>query len=452
MATDEKMKIDERYQYLQRMQRRYRQAERGTKSALLDEMEAHTGMHRKALLRRLHSDLERKARSRERKPTYGPEVDAALAVIWEASDYVCPERLQPNLVSLAELLARHGELALAPHLKAQLAQISFSTVRRHLPALPLAHRRRRPAAPPNRHQQVIPAYRIPRDTAEPGHFELDLVHHGGDSPEGEYVYTLQLIDVATAWSGRRAILGRSYIVVADALAYLFAQFPFPVRRIHPDNGSEFLNANLLTFLRTNYPHVVLSRSRPRQPNDNRLVEQKNDTLVRQFLGTRRFDTVTQTRYLNSLYTQMDQFYNFIQPVMKQIDKTWVSTHDGQSGYLKRTHDQARSPLERLCATPGFDLPRAQALRAQRDALNPLQLRRAIYAGLHHLFAYPNAQPDQVQDVFQTLADPDRFPEAVAALRAVETMDKPKNGLPTVPTAPTATTASPSSRKEMAMLQ
>ncbi|MBN2393244.1 MAG: integrase, partial [Anaerolineae bacterium] len=61
MATDEKMKIAERYQYLQRMLRRYREADRGTKRALLDEMEAHTGMHRKALLRRLHSDLERKA-------------------------------------------------------------------------------------------------------------------------------------------------------------------------------------------------------------------------------------------------------------------------------------------------------------------------------------------------------------------------------------------------------
>jgi len=452
MATEEKMKIDERYQYLQRMQRRYRQANRSEKRVLLDEMVTHTGMHRKALIRRLGSAVKRRPRTREREKTYGPEVDAALALIWEASDYVCPERLQPNLVSLAELLAHHGELALPPSLKAQLAQISFSTVRRHLPPLPLAQRRRRPAAPPNRHQQVIPAYRIPRDTAEPGHFELDLVHHGGDTPEGEYVYTLQLIDVATAWSGRRAILGRSYIVVADALAYLFAQFPFPVRRIHPDNGSEFLNANLLSFLRTHYPHVVLARSRPRQPNDNRLVEQKNDTLVRQFLGTRRFDTVTQTRYLNTLYTQMDQFYNFIQPVMKQIDKTWVPTHDGQSGYLKRTHDQARSPLERLCDTPDFDTQHAQALRAQRDTLNPLQLRRTIYAGLDHLFAYPNAQSDQVQDVFQTLADPERFPEALAALRAVETMDKPQTGLPTVPTAPTATTASSSSRKETAMLQ
>ena len=452
MATDEKMNIDERYQYLQRMQRRYRQANRGEKTVLLDEMEAHPGQHRKALLRRMHSSLERHTRSQEREKTYGPEVDAALAVIWEASDYVCAERLQPSLVSLAELLARHGELALPPSLKAQLAQISFSTVRRHLPPLPLGHRRRQPPAAPNRHQQAIPAYRIPRDTPEAGHFELDLVHHGGDTPEGEYIYTLQLIDVATGWSGRRAILGRSYLVVADALVYLFAQFPFSVRQIHPDNGSEFLNAHLLTFLRTHYPQVQLSRSRPRQPNDNRLVEQKNATLVRQFLGTRRFDTVTQTRYLNTLYAQMDEFYNCIQPVMKQSDKTWVPTHDGQSGYLKRTHDQAQSPLERLCATPDFDAQRAQTLRAQRDTRNPLQLRRAIYAGLDHLFAYPNAQPGQVQDIFQTLADPDLFPEARAALGAVDTVDNANHALPTVPTAPTTTIDSSSPTKEAAMLR
>jgi hypothetical protein len=32
---------------------------------------------------------------------------------------------------------------------------------------------------------------------EPGHFEVDLVHHGGPSSSGEYVHTLQMIDVAT---------------------------------------------------------------------------------------------------------------------------------------------------------------------------------------------------------------------------------------------------------------
>jgi len=36
----------------------------------------------------------------------------------------------------------------------------------------------------------------------PGHFEVDLVHHSGESTAGEYGHSLQLIDVATGWSER----------------------------------------------------------------------------------------------------------------------------------------------------------------------------------------------------------------------------------------------------------
>ncbi len=57
--------------------------------------------------------------------------------------------------------------------------------------------------------RAIPMQRIPWDTAEPGHFEVDLVHHSGPSTHGDYVHTLQLVDVATGWSERVAVLGRS---------------------------------------------------------------------------------------------------------------------------------------------------------------------------------------------------------------------------------------------------
>ena len=447
MATDEKMNLAERYQYLRRMQRRYRQAQREEKQRLLDEMAQHTGLHRKSLIRRLKQDIQRSPRTGERQPTYGATVDAALALIWEASDYVCPERLTPNLVVLGELLAQHHELLLAPPLRVQLEEISISTVRRHLPPCPLVHRSRKPAAPANRHQQEIPAYRIPRDIAAAGHFEMDLVHHCGAATTGEYVYTLQLIDVATGWSGRRAILGRSYVVVADALAYLLPRFPFPVRRLHPDNGAEFLNAHLLTFLRHTYPHIELARSRPGAPNDNRLVEQKNETLVRYYVGERRFDTVTQTRYLNVLYTWLDPFYNFIQPVMKQIDKFWVPATAARPAYLKRIHDTPRPPLTRLAELQVLSPAHLQVLQDQRAALNPLQLRRQIYQGLDHLFAYPNAAPGEVQNIYQTLADPDQFPEAQAALGAVDTGDKANPALPPVPTASTTTAHTLSLKEE-----
>jgi len=449
MATSEAMNIDERYQYLKRMQPRYRQADRKTKKELLDEMEAYTGLHRKSLIRRLKGNLTRKPRSRERERSYGPEVDEVLLIIWEALDYVCPKRLQPNLVSTGELLATHGELHWSPYLAGKLAAISLSTVRRHLPPAPTTHRRRKPTAPENRHQQKIPAYRIPRDIAEPGHFEMDLVHHCGGVTEGEYLYTLQLVDVATGWSCRRAILGRSYVVVRDALAYLLPRLPFPVRELHPDNGNEFLNDHLLRFLGNDYPHVVPSRSRPSTPNDNRLVEEKNGSVVRHYLGDRRFDTVKQTRYLNTIYENIERFHNFIQPVMKQIDKEWRPPTENRQGYVKRTHDTPRPPVDRLCEIWGTESPKAQALLTQRAQINPLPLRRAIYQDLDHLFAYPNAIPGQVENVFETLADPDRFPDVTIALQAVDTGDKPNGDLTPVPTASTTTESDPFSRKETA---
>lgn len=59
MPQMEPMPIEERYQYLRRMQPRYRAAQRQAKSQLLDEMTTYTGLHRKSLIRLLNSDLRR---------------------------------------------------------------------------------------------------------------------------------------------------------------------------------------------------------------------------------------------------------------------------------------------------------------------------------------------------------------------------------------------------------
>lgn len=425
MATNESMNIDERYKYLRLQRARYQRGNRATKKELLDEMVALTGLHRKSLIRRMNGKLTRQTRGGERKATYGPEVDAALALIWKALDYPCPERMQPNLIPTGQLLAQHGELVWSPHLEAQLAAISISTVRRHLPATSTPHHHRKPAAPQNRYQREMPAYRIARDIAEPGHLEMDLVHHCGAVTEGEYIYTLQVVDVATGWSACRAILGRSYVVMRDALAYMLPRLPFAIREVHPDNGSEFLNAHVMHFLKDAYPQAIRSRSRGGQPNDNRLVEEKNGSVVRYYLGDRRFDTVMQTRFLNTIYAKIDRFRNLLQPVMKQIAKQWMPPTEDRQGYVKRQHDTARPPLNRLCELLGADHPQCQSLYAQRAAINPLQLRTTIYADLDHLFTYPNAAAGQLQNVYETLANPDLFADNAPAQTAVDTVDKPE---------------------------
>jgi hypothetical protein len=229
MPTEDEMTVDERYKYLRHMQKRYAKANHQERKALLDEMEVVTELHRKSLIRLMRGKIKRKQRRQQRGRSYGVEVDDALRVIAESTDYICAERLQPNLVWLAEHLGTHGEMAITPHLLSQLKRISISTVRRRLKRIH-QDQPRLPRKGPGRANQVrreIPTRRIPWDEPEPGHFEVDLVHHSGPAVSGHYVHTLQMVDVNTGWSERVAVLGRSYLVMSDAFRRIETRLPIP---------------------------------------------------------------------------------------------------------------------------------------------------------------------------------------------------------------------------------
>lgn len=413
------MDLKARTTYLSVMQARYWKAEnRKGKSDLLDEMVRATGMNRNYLIQKLRYPVKRKQRSRERGNSYGPEIERILAKVSQAQQDICAERLKGYLLETAANLAQHGRLYLDDYLREQLERISVPTIRRRLKATRKTHQRTPSTGNRNRLQRQIPIRRIPWNVVKPGHCEVDLVHHGGSDPKGQFGYTLQVVDVATGWSGRRAILGRSYVVVADALYTIFKQFPFQVMQLHVDNGSEFLNHLLITFLQQFYPTVELLRSAPRHPNDNRIVEQKNATLVRRFIDNQRLDTVTQIRYLNTIYALLGQCYNLWQPVFHQIDKLYVPATPEQSARIKRIHDRPLPPLERLIATKTLSDNAVLELRSQQHHLDLYASQKRASAMFKHLFAYQCADPDVPENVFQTLANPDLFPAAFAALDVV----------------------------------
>jgi len=361
----------------------------------LDEMQAVTTLERKGLLRLLHADtLDRQPRQRQRSVTYDHHLDDALRMLAETLDYVCAERLQPALPELALQLAAHGELTLTTELLLQLRQASVSTVRRHLahlnqdqPRLPRARPSGQRAA-----ARDIPMRRILWNLQTPGHFETDLVHHCGAVPVGDYVHTLQMIDVATGWSERVAVLGRSQRAMEQGFRRIQARVPFAIVEIHPDNGNEFLNHHLVRFFRDTIKGVLLSRSRPYQKNDNRFVEQKNHTLVRALFGDARFDTLAHQRLLDTLYDKLWLYYNFFQPVLRLRDKQYT-TEQGATK-VHRQWDQAQTPLERLCATGALNAESQARLRALRAQTNPRQLRHEIYQLRDQLFELPLARSPQ----------------------------------------------------------
>jgi len=410
MSTEDEMSIDEERKYLRKMKKRYVKADRKERGQLLDEMEAITGKHRKTLTRLMNGSLERKPRRKQRGKIYGLAVDDALRIIDESLDYICAERLTPNLVWMASHLATHGELDVSPSLLEQLGLISASTVKRRLyqmrseqPRLP----RRKGPKRANNLTRDIPMIRIPWNEQQPGHFEVDLVHHCGLTASGEYVCSLQMLDTATGWSERAGTLGRSYLVMEDAFLCILPRLPFPVLQMHPDNGSEFFNHHMLRFWGERVQGVHLSRSRPYHKNDNRFVEQKNFTLIRAYLGYERLDTVAQTLAVNHLYDRMWLYYNFFQPVMRLEEKIVIPGDDGQPTRVKHRYDEARTPFDRLCETDAITQEHREQLEALRDQTNPRQLRQEIYDWIDYIFSLPNAVPGVTEDVHLTLRAPHR---------------------------------------------
>jgi len=412
MSTSKEMSVDERLKYLRVMRPRYVAAGRRERGRLLDEMVTVTGYGRKYVISLLGGSLKRQPRRGGRGCTYGAEVDAALRVIDETMDYVCAERLTPNLVWLAEHLAQHGEMEVDDALLAQLGQISASTVERHLQRL-RQDRPRLPRKPPSKEPGIlhdIPMLRLPWSIQEPGHFEADLVLHCGSSPKDLFMSTLQWIDVATSWSERRAVLGRSQLVMEDAFRCILSRLPFPVLSIHPDNDGAFFNHHLVRFWGELLPGVSLSRSRPYHKNDNPRVEQKNRTLVRAYFGDYRFDTVAHVLAANRLYDRMWVYYNLFQPVMHLEEKAVIEV-DGQPPRIIRRYDTARTPFDRLCETDAI-LPEHRAqLEALRDATNPRLLHQEILDGVDQLIALPGSIPGRPESVFDTLSHSTVFENA-----------------------------------------
>ena len=382
MPSEEKMSIDERRKYLKLILPRYLKAKRRERGELLTEMEKVTGLHRKSLVRLMHmpslTRAPKKPRFKRRK--YGSAVADVVRVVWESLDYVCAERLTPVLLDTARQLARWDELVLTSEVAEKLSFISRATVQRLLqrfqmdtPKLP-----RRKPQPPNRLLRAIPMGRLSWDTDLPGSFETDLVHHCGVVAAGEYVHTLQLVDIATGWSERVAILGRSQTAMVKGFKRVQERLPFPIKHLHPDNGSEFFNDHLIRYFGEEVTGLRLSRSRPYRKNDNRFVEQKNSTLVRAYVGYERLDNGGQCAALNALYDQLWLYYNLFQPVMHMVEK------EVTEGKLRRKHDQAMPPYQRLLSSGILSAYQKARLASLYTGTNHRQLRNAIYDTIENL--------------------------------------------------------------------
>lgn len=402
MSEQDDMTIDERRNYLHKMWGRYRDATKEEKRQMLDDMEHVTGVHRKSIIRILNGRLSRKKRTRERGPTYGSSVMYLIRKISKALDHPCAERLKPNLAFMAKHMISHGQLKVGDdEALRKLETIRDSTLKRMLANINKSKekiaRKRFPKRKRNTFKESFPMRRIPYDTPEPGHFEVDLVLHCDENHSGDYIHTIQMTDVATGWCEIQAVFGRSYRVMQDGFACILGNLPMPVIEIHPDNGSEFFNQHLLRFWQEKVPDLDISRSRPYHKNDNRFVEENNSSLVRAYIGHGRLDTLRQLMNLREIYEDLAYYHNFFQPVMKTVQKDYVDEI-----HYRRVFDQARPPMDRLAEAGVLTDAHVERLFNLRDKVDILALRERLESNINNLWSARTPNNAISVNVFDTL--------------------------------------------------
>lgn len=123
--------------------------------------------------------------------------------------------------------------------------------------------------------------RKPNPNGQPGYLRLDTIHQG-DQDQVKGVYHINAVDEVTQMEVICAVEKISENYLIPVLEQFIELFPFEIKEIHSDNGSEYINHTVARLL--NKLFIELTESRARQSNDNALVESKNGSIVRKWLG------------------------------------------------------------------------------------------------------------------------------------------------------------------------
>lgn len=365
---------------------RYRRARKKEKGRILDDLIALSGYNRwyaVGLLRgqgkaikvgrrlRLVGDLARSTK-RRRPRIYDGVVLECLKKIWMILDFVCGKRLAAIIPEVIPVLERHHEIALDAATRQKLLSISPATIDRVLTPerRKFVLRGRAGTKPGTLLKRQIPIRTFAEwNEARPGFVEIDLVGHDGGDASGDFCQTLNVTDVASAWTENAAVINKAQVWVFEALKDIRARLPFPLLGIDSDNGSEFINNHLLRYC--HQEKITFTRGRAGKKNDGCFVEQKNYSVVRRAVGYARYDSPTQQRLLNTLYAHLRLYTNYFQPVMKLLSKERIGAK------VKKTYDDPQTPYRRLLSAPGTTETMRQRLQAEYDTLNPAQLKREM---------------------------------------------------------------------------
>ncbi|WGH93780.1 transposase family protein [Auritidibacter ignavus] len=149
---------------------------------------------------------------------------------------------------------------------------------------------------------------------EPGFFEIDTLAHCGPTLNGEFARCVNDTDMHTGWVYTHPMKNNASTHVVDACTQLVNTVPYLVTGLDFDNGSEFINHNLIDWAADR--KIFFTRARPDTKNDQATIESKNNHLVRRYGFSYRYDTATELELLQRLWPLVNDRLNFFTPRKK----------------------------------------------------------------------------------------------------------------------------------------
>jgi transposase InsO family protein len=215
---------------------------------------------------------------------------------------------------------------------------------------------------------AIGVRKAPAPEGRPGFIRIDSVHQGDfDGIKG--LYHINAVDCVTQWQVVASVQTISEAYLLPVIEQMLQQFPFEILGFHADNGSEYVNhrvAQMLDKLRAEF-----TRSRPRNSNDNALVETKNGAVVRKIFGYEHIPQRHAGRFNTFCTEYLNPFLNFHRPCLFATEVL----DPRKPGRIKRVYraKDVMTPLDKLASIPETH----QYLREDITQEHLYQLARAL---------------------------------------------------------------------------
>ena len=369
--------------WLPKLQARYLRRNREGKSRMLDELCDDYQYERKYAIKLLSAGLAPASGKAHPGPARRyEEVQPVVQYIWQKAEQPCGKRLVPILRQWLPYYERRFE-RLSPGHRKLVGQISAATLDRLLaPArAQYAGRGRCGTKPGSLLRCEIPIRTGTWDLSRPGYLEADSVAHCGGSLAGDFIWSLTYTDILSGWTEGGAVWNKGAAGVLGATREVEERLPFALLGFDSDNGGEFLNQHLWSYMREREHAVEFTRSRPYHSDDNAHVEQKNWTHVRQCFGYERHDNPDLVEPMNALVKEAyGKLLNYFHASLKLDHKE----HKG--GKVQRIYGAAQTPLARVLASAQVSPATKERLLQDKARLNPFALKQVVTRSMRGISA------------------------------------------------------------------